>query len=53
MAVLEPIEVVIENLAETEIVNVALFPKNEEKGSRKIQFSKRIYVELSDIKLVD
>lgn len=30
-----------------------LFPKNEEKGTRKIKFTSRIYVERSDIKLVD
>lgn len=53
MAVLEPVEMVIEDLAEAEVLTVPLFPKNEEKGTRKIKFTKTIYVELSDIKLVD
>lgn len=34
-------------------MSVALFPKDEAKGSRKILFSNKIYVERSDIKLVD
>jgi glutaminyl-tRNA synthetase len=53
MAVLEPVEVVIEGIAEGDPITVPLFPKNEEKGSRKIRFTPRIYVERSDIKLVD
>ena len=35
------------------MLTVPLFPKNEEKGTRKIKLTKRIYVERSDIKLVD
>lgn len=30
-----------------------LFPKSEERGTRKIKFTPRIYVERSDVKLVD
>ena len=53
MGVLEPVEMIIEDLGETEILTVPLFPKNEEKGTRKIKFTKKIFVERSDIKLVD
>ena len=53
MAVLEPVELIIEDLKETEILTVPLFPKNQEKGTRKIKLTPRIYVERSDVKLVD
>jgi glutaminyl-tRNA synthetase len=43
---------IIEGIEESE-VTVPLFPKDETKGNRKIKLSKRIYVERSDIKLVD
>lgn len=52
MSVLEPVELVITDAVDTELT-VPLFPKNKEKGSRKIKFSSRIYVERSDIKLQD
>lgn len=53
MAVLEPVELIIEDLKEAETLTVPLFPKNEEKGTRKIKFTNKIYVERSDIKLQD
>ena len=53
MAVLQPVELVIEDLLESENLTVPLFPKNEEKGTRVIKLTKRIFVEKSDIKLVD
>lgn len=52
MAVLDPVELIIEEHVD-ETLTVFLFPKEEAKGSRKIRFSNRIYVERSDIKLVD
>jgi glutaminyl-tRNA synthetase len=53
MAVLQPVELLLEDLAEPQTLTVPLFPKQEERGARKIQFSKRIFVELSDVKLKD
>lgn len=52
MAVLEPVEMIIEGIEEGEIT-VPLFPKDETRGNRKIKLSKRIFVERSDIKLQD
>lgn len=52
MAVLEPVELTIVGLEDQELT-VPLFPKNEEKGTRKIRFTSKIYVERSDIKLQD
>lgn len=53
MAVLEPVLLIIEDIKEGEILTVPLFPKNEEKGTRKIKYTSEIFVERSDIKLVD
>ena len=44
MAVLDPVEMIIEDINEAEILTVPLFPKNEEKGTRKIKLTKKIYV---------
>jgi glutaminyl-tRNA synthetase len=52
MAVLDPVELIIEG-SEEQILNVPLFPKEEQRGSRPIKFSNRIWVERSDIKLKD
>lgn len=52
MAVLEPVELIIEGLQE-QTLTVPLFPKEEQRGSRNIKFSSRIWVERSDIKLKD
>ena len=52
MAVLEPVEMIIEGIEESDIT-VPLFPKDEARGNRKIRLSKKIFVERSDIKLQD
>lgn len=52
MAVLEPVELIIEGLEE-QILTVPLFPKEEGRGTRNIRFNSRIWVERSDVKLVD
>ena len=41
MAVLDPVEMIIEDINEAEILTVPLFPKNEEKGTRKIKLTKK------------
>ena len=53
MAVLDPVEMVIVSVEKDEEVSIPLFPKDEAKGSRKITYSKNIWVERSDIKLED
>ncbi|OED35413.1 glutamine--tRNA ligase [Chromatiales bacterium (ex Bugula neritina AB1)] len=50
MAVLEPLKVVITSWPEgtSESLNVANHPQNEALGSRKVQFSRELYIEQSD-----
>ncbi len=50
MAVLDPIELVIDNYpeAETELIEVPNNLENESLGSRKVRFSKRLYIERDD-----
>jgi len=43
MAVIDPVEMIIENVTEGD-VTVPLFPKEENRGNRKIKLSKRIFV---------
>ena len=52
MAVLDPIELVIENWPEgkTETVEVVNNPENPEAGSRKVPFSGRLFIERDDFK---
>ncbi|OOZ40774.1 glutamine--tRNA ligase [Solemya pervernicosa gill symbiont] len=50
MAVLHPLKVVIENLAEgqEEQMEAANHPQNEAKGSRKIPFTRELYIDRND-----
>ena len=50
MAVLDPIKLVIDNYEEglTEEFEAEVNPENEEMGSRKVYFSKELYIERSD-----
>lgn len=50
MAVLDPIKVVITNLAEEDLeyLTVENNPENEEMGSRKIPFTRELYIERED-----
>lgn len=50
MAVLQPLKVVIESYSaeKTETIDSALHPQRPEMGSRKITFSREIYIEQSD-----
>ncbi|MBR6237643.1 MAG: glutamine--tRNA ligase/YqeY domain fusion protein [Lachnospiraceae bacterium] len=50
MAVLDPIELVIDNYpeTETELIEVPNNLENESLGSRKVRFSKRLYIERDD-----
>lgn len=50
MAVLDPIELVIDNYpdGETELIEVPNNLENEGLGSRKVKFSKRLYIERDD-----
>ena len=50
MAVLDPIELVIDNYPdnETELIEVPNNLENESLGSRKVRFSKRLYIERDD-----
>ena len=50
MAVLEPLKVIIDNYPEgqTEQLDVELHPDHPEMGTRKVTFSKELYIEKSD-----
>jgi glutaminyl-tRNA synthetase len=54
MAVISPIKLVIENYPEGKIESLAapIHPQNEEMGSRKIFFSREIYIDKDDFKEV-
>ena len=52
MAVIDPVPLYLDGIEEQEM-QIALFPKNEEKGKRKIRLTKIIYVDREDIRLVD
>jgi glutaminyl-tRNA synthetase len=55
MVVLDPVLVTITNVPVdfSEEISVNLYPKNPEKGNRKIYLQKELYVERSDIRLDD
>jgi len=53
MVVLEPLRVVITNFDEVIEVEAPNHPKNAEMGTRKIPFSKVLYIEQSDFRLED
>lgn len=50
MAVLRPIELIIDNYPEgqTEEISVEINPENPEAGTRTVTFSKRLYIEADD-----
>ena len=48
MAVLKPLRVVIENYADDEVYDIANHPQKPEMGTRKVPFSKVIYIEQDD-----
>ncbi len=50
MAVLEPLKVIIDNYPEgkTEQIDVELHPDHPEAGTRKVTFSRELYIEKSD-----
>jgi len=52
MAVLDPLELVIENYpeGEEELVDAVNNPENEEAGTRKVPFSGRLWIERSDFR---
>lgn len=53
MAVLRPLKLVIENLAEGEVhwLDVPNHPENEALGTRKVPFSREVYVEREDFQM--
>lgn len=51
MAVINPVEVIISNINDTEEIEVALHPKDTTKGKRTISLSKHIYVDDNDVKM--
>lgn len=55
MTVLDPVNVVIENIGENEekIIEIPIHPKDESKGKRKIRFGKRIFIERKDFRVLD
>ena len=50
MAVLHPLKVVIENLAGDEVLTAPAHPNNAEMGSRKLTFSREIFIDEADFK---
>lgn len=51
MAVLEPVKVIIENMSlEVEVLTMPNHPNKPEMGSRKVLFSREIYIDRADFK---
>lgn len=50
MAVLEPVKLVIENFADDEWLDAPNHPMNEDMGSRKVPFSKELFIEAEDFR---
>ncbi len=50
MAVLEPVKLVIENFSNDEWLDAPNHPVNEEMGTRKVPFTKEIFIEADDFR---